>query len=299
MSLELAGDIASFLDYLSVECGLSPNTVSAYRSDLDKFDEFVRTIGIRALERMSAGDVVDFLRRMKSRGLSVSSIARALVALKMFLRFLAQEGRAISTAALAVESPRVWKNLPDVLSRDEVDELLSAPDRTTTLGLRNAALLETLYATGCRVQETSDLRLSDLHLDVGYIHATGKGRKERIVPVGEPAGEVVREYLAQARPRLVKPHSGEELFLSRTGRKLERKSIWRIVKKLARSAGIGKDVHPHTLRHSFATHLLEGGADLRIVQEMLGHASIATTQLYTHVDQRRLKGIHRKYHPRA
>ena len=299
MTLQLGGDIKLFLDYLSVECGLSPNTILAYRRDLARFSEFVKLSGVSALKKFSADDMIDFLQRMKLDGLAVSSIARALVAVKMFLRFLVQEGRAVSTTVLAVESPRIWKNLPDVLSRAEVEKLLSAPKRDTVLGLRNAALLETLYATGCRVQEVSDLRMEDLHLDVGYVRAVGKGRKERIVPIGEPACEAILEYLSSARPKLVKPHSGEGLFLSRTGRKLERKSIWRVVHKLAQQVGIDKKVHPHTLRHSFATHLLEGGADLRIVQEMLGHASIATTQLYTHIDQRRLKGIHRKYHPRG
>lgn len=298
MAIELDADVKAFLDYLAVECGLSPNTVSAYRSDLVKFADFVRTSGAAGLDRFSSKDMMKFLSRLKSQGLAVSSISRTLVAVKMFLRFLAQQNRNISTAVLAVESPRVWKNLPDVLARQEVEQLLAGPDRSTPLGLRNAALLETLYATGCRVQEVAGLRISDIHFDVGYIRAVGKGSKERIVPIGEPACEVIREYLERCRPKFVKPHSKDFLFLSRTGRQLERKSIWRLVRGIARSVGISKKVHPHTLRHSFATHLLEAGADLRIVQEMLGHASIATTQIYTHVDQRRLKGIHKKFHPR-
>lgn len=299
MALELEADIAAFLDYLAVECGLSPNTVAAYRRDLAKFAQFAGSSGARGLEKLSGPDMVRFLHGLRSQGLAVSSVARTLVAVKMFLRFLAQQDRKVSTAALAMESPRVWKNLPDVLSRQEVEELLRAPDRSKALGLRNAALLETLYATGCRVEETAGLKLSDLHMDMGYVRAVGKGRKERIVPIGEPACEVIREYLGGARLKLAKPSSGDYLFLSRTGKRLDRKSIWRLVRSLARQAGIRKKVHPHTLRHSFATHMLEGGADLRMVQEMLGHASIATTQIYTHVDQRRLKGIHRKFHPRA
>lgn len=299
MALELDADIRTFLDYLAVECGLSPNTVSAYGSDLAKFSEFVRTCGVSKLEAISSADIVNFLGKLKLQGLAVTSVARTLVAVKMFLRYLVQAGRKVSTAVLAVDSPRVWKNLPDVLSRQEVDELLAASDRKTTLGLRNAALMETLYATGCRVQEVAGLRIPDLHFDVGYVRAVGKGSKERIVPIGELACEAVREYLAGARGKLAKPAGEDYLFLSRSGQQLDRQSIWRIVQGIARRAGIRKKVHPHTLRHSFATHMLEGGADLRIVQEMLGHASIATTQIYTHVDQMRLKSIHRKFHPRA
>ncbi len=299
MALELEADIAAFLDYLAVECGVSPNTVLAYRTDLGKFAQFARTSGAQGLERLSSEDMVRFLRGLKSEGLAVSSVARALVAVRMFLRFLIQEGRAVSTSIMAVEAPKVWKNLPDVLSRQDVEDLLGAPDRSTKLGLRDAALMETLYATGCRVQETADLRLGDLHFDVGYIRAIGKGGKERVVPIGEPARRVIEEYIRTVRAGQVKPHSTDHVFLSRTGRKLDRQSIWRIVKGVARKAGGRKRVHPHTLRHSFATHMLEGGAELRIVQEMLGHTSIATTQIYTHVDQRRLKGIHRKFHPRG
>ena len=195
MPPDLNADIRAFLDYLSVECGLSPNTVAAYRRDLRKFDEFIAASGISRLSRLTAEDVTRFLMGMKSRGLAVASVARTLVAVKMFIRFLVLEGREASSVVLVMESPRLWKTLPEVLSRKEVDRLLAAPDRNTVLGVRDAAVLETLYATGCRVQEVSDLRLGDLHLEVGYIHAVGKGRKERIVPVGEPAQEAIEGYL--------------------------------------------------------------------------------------------------------
>lgn len=298
MAANIEPEVRAFLDYLAVECGLSPNTVAAYRRDLAHLAQFMTVNGISELAQLRADDLGNFMHGLKDSDHQVSSVARALVAVKMLLRFLVTEKKLEPPAALSVDSPRLWKNLPEVLGRGEVDRLLAAPDRDTLMGRRDAAVLEVLYATGCRVQEVADLRTGFVHLDLGYLRTVGKGNKERIVPIGKPACLAIESYLTLTRPTLARQAADDHLFLSRSGRPMDRYNLWRLVRKYARIAGIAKRVHPHTLRHSFATHLLEGGADLRIVQEMLGHASIATTQLYTHVDQRRLKGIHRKYHPR-
>ena len=288
-----------FLDYLAGECGLSPNTLAAYRRDIRAFLVCLSDSAHRDLDRVTPPDIVDFLMREKRRGLGPASLSRRLVAVRMFYRFLSGEGIVKTNAAASLDSPRIWRNLPDVLSRREVEELLAAPDVRTNLGLRDAAILETMYACGARAQEVVDLRPEDVKIDFAYVRLTGKGSKERVVPLGGPACRRLAEYLERARPALAKPGRSDHLFLSRTGRKLNRERVWQLVRRLARKAGLTKSVHPHTLRHSFATHLLEGGADLRLIQEMLGHASISTTQVYTHVDASRLKSIHRKFHPRG
>ena len=302
----------SFLEWLSVELGLRPNTVKAYARDLKKFSRFLEKKGPRP-EAARSDDIVDFLSQEKEKGRSVATIGRSLVALKMFYRFLLLEGVISKDIASTLDSPRMWRKLPDVLDVDEVESLLAAPTLTGPSGrgdaedsqaksefiLRDRALLEVLYATGARAQEVADLTLSAVNLDYGYLRCIGKGEKERIVPLGEPAAEALKEYLKNARSKLVRPQSEGWLFLTRSGRKLSRVTIWRLVKKYARLAGIKKPLSPHTLRHSFATHLLSGGANLRVVQEMLGHATIATTQIYTHIDHGRLKAVHKKYHPRG
>jgi integrase/recombinase XerD len=288
-----------FLDYLAGECGLSGNTVAAYRRDLQAFLVMLSDGAHRDLDRVTPGDIVDFLMHEKRRGLASASLSRQLVSIRMFYRFLSGEGIVKTNAAASLDSPRVWRNLPDVLTRREVEELLAAPDVSTNLGLRDAAILETMYACGARAQEVVDLHPEDVKIDFAYVRLTGKGSKERVVPLGEMACRRLAQYLEKARPALEKSGRADHLFLSRTGRKLNRERIWQLIKRLARKAGLAKSVHPHTLRHSFATHLLEGGADLRLIQEMLGHASISTTQIYTHVDASRLKSIHRKYHPRG
>ena len=291
--------IDAFLDYLTVECGLSVNTIQAYQRDLERFAAFARADDDEDWRRVGGENVVDFLVAEKNRGCAVATVSRALVAIRMFFRFLAAEGLTERDPTEHLESPRLWQNLPEVLDRKAVDRLLAAPNKKhDRWPLRDKAVLEMLYATGARASEVADLTLDRVNLDVGYANCIGKGRKERIVPMGRPALEALAAYLETERPTLNK-RSEAFLFLTHTGRRLGRESVWRIVKKYACRAGVSPRVSPHTLRHSFATHLLEGGADLCAVQEMLGHVDIATTQIYTHVDQSRLKAIHKKYHPRA
>jgi integrase/recombinase XerD len=288
-----------FIEYLTVECALSPNTTAAYRRDITAFLAFVEGQGIRSLDRVGSNDIVNFLMRQKRRGLSPASVTRQLVAIRMFCRFLSAEKVLKSNAAAILESPRVWRNLPDVLSRRDVEQLLDAPDDSTVLGLRDAAVLETMYACGARAQEMADLGVGDVNIEFAYIRLTGKGGRERVLPLGAAACRRLERYLREGRPKLAARRDAGQLFLSRTGRKLNRERLWQVIRRLAVKAGLKKNVHPHTLRHSFATHLLEGGADLRLIQEMLGHANIATTQIYTHVDASRLKSIHKKFHPRG
>ena len=292
--------LTSFLDYLSAECGLSPNTIAAYRRDITPFLEYANLRRVRQLDELSTTQIVDFLMQHKRRRhLAPASMSRQKVAIRMFYRFLLAEHRIEKDPAATIESSKQWKNLPDVLSQREVKQLLEAPSLTTPFGLRDGAILETMYACGARAQEVVDLKTEDVNIEFGYVRLTGKGSKERIVPLGRIACERLKRYLGDARPKLAKPSSAGCLFLSRTGRKLNRERIWQVIRLLTLKAGLKKRVHPHTLRHSFATHLLEGGADLRLVQEMLGHANISSTQTYTHVDAARLKSIHRKFHPRA
>lgn len=288
-----------FLDYLKAECGLSPNTIAAYRRDCEAFLSHLSGRGCRDLDRVKPNHIVDFLMRQKRRGLGPASVSRQIVAIRMLYRFLMGEKLVRTNAAESLDSPKVWKNLPDVLTRREVEKLLAAPRLSSPLGVRNAAILETMYASGARAQEVVDLGTDDVNLDFAYARLTGKGGKERVLPLGRPACERLRQYLSEVRPRLLKDRDPGNVFLSRTGRKLNRERIWQVIRDLGLRAGLGRKVHPHTLRHSFATHLLEGGADLRLIQEMLGHASISTTQVYTHVDASRLRSIHRKYHPRG
>ncbi len=294
-----ANPIDLFLDYLTVECGLSINTLQAYQRDLERFAAFAGIERPEAWEAVGGDQVIEFLMAEKQRGCAVATVSRALVAIRMFFRFASAEGLVSEDATEHLESPRLWVTLPEVLDRKAVDRLLAAPDPAhDRWPLRDKAILEVLYATGARASEAADLTTRSVNRDVGYIHCIGKGRKERIVPIGKRALEALDSYLAKERPGLDRDAS-EFLFLTHTGRRMGRETIWRLVKKYALRAGVSRRVSPHTLRHSFATHLLEGGADLRAVQEMLGHVDIATTQVYTHVDPSRLKAIHKKYHPRA
>jgi integrase/recombinase XerD len=294
-----ANPVEAFLDYLTVECGLSVNTLQAYQRDLRRFAEHARIRQPDAWRAVRAAHVTGFLMAEKARGCAIATVSRALVALRMFFRFLSAEGYADHDITEHLESPRLWHHLPEVLDRRAVDRLLAAPgDPADRWPCRDRAVLEMLYATGARAAEVAALTTDGVNAQVGYLHCLGKGRKERIVPVGRRALDALDAYLRDERPAL--DRRGEKhLFLTRTGRRLGRESIWRLVKKYAARAGVSARVSPHTLRHSFATHLLEGGADLRAVQEMLGHVDIGTTQVYTHVDQNRLKAIHKKYHPRA
>ncbi len=289
--------LADFLNYLTVECGLARNTIEAYGADLREFVAFFVEQG-RPVTDLEPLDVQHFLIAIKGRGLAISSIARHLAAVKMFLRYLSLVGHASRDITTVLESPRKWFRIPKTLHRQQVEALLAAPDTGDRYYLRDRAILEVLYATGMRVSELISLGVDDINARIGYVRCIGKGRRERIVPVGQAAIEAVDEYKECFRPRFDRTGRAAALFLSRTGRRLDRQACWRIVKKYAAQVGIEKRTSPHTLRHCFATHLLEGGADLRMVQEMLGHVNVATTQIYTHLDRSRLKGLHRRHHPR-
>lgn len=291
--------LEEFLNYLSVERGLSKNTVISYRTDLLHFISHLEAKGVKNIDEIKRQEITDYLLHLKDRGISSNSISRALVAIKMFYRFLVQERLAADDVAGILESPKLIRPLPNVLSAGEVDKLLNAPDTRNWLGIRDKAALELIYATGMRVSEMVDLTTDGLNLDVGFIRCKGKGNKERIVPVGKAARNSISRYMERVRPRLLKQKDDAHLFLTRLGRKVSRQSFWKMIKKYAKRARIKKKIAPHTLRHSFATHLLERGADLRVVQEMLGHADISTTQIYTHINKERLKSIHKQFHPRA
>lgn len=288
-----------FLNYLSVERGLSKNTISSYRTDILSFIDRMEKSGIKDIDKVKRQDITNHMLYMKDKGISGNSISRALVAIKMFYRFLVQEHLTRDNTAGVLESPKLIRPLPNVLNIAEVDKLLTVPDLRDWMGIRDRAALELMYASGMRVSEMVDLTMEGLNLDVGFIKCRGKGDKERIVPIGKSAKEAVARYMEKVRPRLLKKGDDKHLFLSRLGKKISRQSFWKMIKTNAKRARIKKVITPHTLRHSFATHLLERGADLRVVQEMLGHADIATTQFYTHIDKSRLKSIHKKFHPRA
>lgn len=290
--------IDSFLAFLEVERGMSRNTILSYERDIEKFCGYAQKIkkDVRTLARE---DVVDFLMSLKDSNLSSSTIARNLASLKTFWKFLTAEQFAPENIAAVVETPKTWKNIPDVLSKEEVEKLLDAPKKKGYQGIRDRAILELMYATGLRVSEVKDLKKTGINLDAGFVKCFGKGGKERIVPLGKLAENAVKEYMHSFRDKLATRTGDDHLFLSKFGKMLSRQSIWKMVQKYARDSGVSKHITPHTLRHSFATHLLEGGAELRGVQEMLGHADISTTQIYTHVARERLKLLHEKHHPRG
>jgi integrase/recombinase XerD len=293
-------DVQAFRHYLQSERGLADNTLLAYGRDLDRFALWVAGGGLGDYLAPTLRELSHYLEHLREEKLAPPSVARHLVALKMFYRFLRLEERSTQGTVDLLSSPSLWERIPQVLSPEAVTKLLEAPRETDRFCLRDRALLEVLYATGSRASEVVGLTSADLHLDAGFCKCSGKGSKQRIVPLGRPAVEALRAYLEGLRPRLVK--SAPEapwVFVSRGGRRLTREMLWVLVKKYVRRAGVHAKVSPHTLRHSFATHLLAGGADLRTVQELLGHANIRTTQMYTHVDRERLKSIHRQFHPRG
>ncbi len=287
-----------FINYLSVEKGLSKNTIASYRTDLLSFLNYLESKGFSNIEKIKRDNITVYLLHLKDKGLSGNSVSRALVAIKMFYRFLAQENFIKDNVAGVLESPKLIRPLPNVLNLAEVEKLLSAPDIRDWMGIRDKAALELMYATGMRVSEMVDLPTSTINLDMGFIKCRGKGDKERIVPIGTHAKDSISRYIEKVRPSLLKSKSDNHLFLSRLGKRVSRQSFWKMIKKYAKKARIRKEITPHTLRHSFATHLLERGADLRVVQEMLGHSDIATTQIYTHINKERLKSIHKQFHPR-
>ncbi|MHC4064194.1 MAG: tyrosine recombinase [Planctomycetota bacterium] len=280
-----------------MECGLAGSTVTAYQRDLCEFwDDVIPECEVIA--SLTIHDVQQHLIALQERGLSVTSIARHVAAIRMFLRFCYAEGELQRDLASLLESPKKWRTIPKAVHEQQVDALLNAPDPADEYCLRDRALLELLYATGIRVSEAVELTRSRVNLKIGYVRCLGKGSKERIIPLGRSAADVLAAYLKHLRPSLAGPHSGDALLLSRTGRPLDRTNMWRLVRKYASCVGLDGKVSPHTLRHCFATHLLSGGADLRIVQELLGHADVSTTQGYLHVDEARLKEVHKQYHPR-
>ena len=290
--------IDTFLNYLSVERGLSQNTIISYREDLNRYMDFLTSKHIDSLSRASRNDIVNFMMDQKDKGLAANSVARRLAAIKSFHRFLVRERILKEDSTGMIDSPKLWKKIPETLSFNEVDALLSSPNIRDKQEIRDKAIMETLYATGMRVSEAVNLRIDNVNLDVGFLRCIGKGNKERVIPLGKKAIASIQRYLEVSRPKLLNKKTSEHLFVSRFGKKISRQSIWKIIKRYAKSARIKKPLRPHILRHSFATHLLERGADLRSVQEMLGHANISTTQIYTHINKDRLKTIHKMYHPR-
>jgi len=292
--------IEQFVGYVEIELGLSANTSVAYRTDLLDFAAFAASISksLRAADPETVGRYLEYCETAKK--LETTSVLRRIASLKMFFRFATARGLATDDPMKQLDTPHRWKKLPDVLGRDQMKALLAAVDaEENRLAVRDRAILELFYACGLRASELADLTLMNLHLDVGVIRVIGKGRKERIVPIGGPASEALQVYLEKLRPQLlaVKNKQSDRVFLSRSGGPVTRVVLWQLVEKMSKRAGLRR-IHPHTLRHTFATHLLSGGADLRVVQELLGHADVATTQIYTHVDADRLKEVHRKHHPR-
>lgn len=297
-SLPLGRTVIEFLDYLVVEAGLSENTILAYGRDLRGFLQHCRVHGIDTIAGLKPRVVQGYIHEQARGPNGENTVKRALVAIRMLLRFAKLTGLIDDDGTDVLETPKTWYRLPVVCNKQQVATLLGAPSPDEPFYLRDRAMLELLYATGVRASELAGLSISDLNFDVGYLRCLGKGNKERVIPVGRTAIAATREYLAHLRPLLAKPRSGTHLLLSRTGRPLTRIEIWRIVKKYAIRAGMPRNLTVHTLRHCFATHLLSGGADLRSVQEMLGHVDVGTTQIYTHVDHERLRKIHRQFHPR-
>lgn len=291
--------LENFLDYITLERGLSINTRKAYTDDLAQFLEFLEKKGVTSIEIVTRKLILDHLMAMKDRGMSTNSISRHLVAIKVFFRYLQQEGMLKKNITDTMDSPKLWKILPDTLSEKEVELLLNAPNMRKPLGIRDRAILEMFYASGLRVSELAGLKLSNLHIDEGYIRVIGKGRKERVIPVAKSSTDVVEFYLKDVRPLLCDTPNLLNVFVSKRETALSRQRLWQIIKKYTKEAGIMKNVTPHTLRHSFASHLLQNGAPLRVIQEMLGHADIATTQIYTHINPERLKSIHQQFHPRS
>ncbi len=288
-----------YLHYLAVEKGASPHTLEAYGRDLNRFDRYVAHLGRSNPEDVQSDDVMSFVANLRQEGLSPKSVNRTLAALKGFYKFLVRE-KALRINPVADISPaRGWMLLPDVLSVAEMNRLLAQPGQCAASTIRDTAMMELMYATGLRATEIIQLQVDSINWQVGYCTTMGKGGKERVVPVGRTAFDLLRRYLDEVRPRLASGVSENVLFLNRFGKGFTRQGLWKLIKKYARAAGLESRVHPHTFRHSFASHLLDSGADLRAVQVMLGHSDISTTQIYTHVTQERLKAVHKKYHPRA
>ncbi len=291
--------IDEFINFLSVERGLAQNTLLAYRRDLVKYLDFTKSKGLN-LGQIKREQIVAFMMDQKQKNMTTNTICRNLAAIKMFHRFLVRERLVKEDPTTLVETPKMWKRVPDVLSIGEIESMIKASNGRRWQAVRDQALLELMYASGMRVSELVNLKLNSVNFDVGYIRCVGKGSKERIIPIGRRAKEALKKYCDSIRGKMVKEgERTDNLFISRLGKRISRQSVWKLIKQYARKANIKKTIKPHTLRHSFATHLLEHGADLRSVQEMLGHSDISTTQIYTHVDKERLRTIHKDFHPRG
>ena len=291
--------VDAFLDHLTVERGLAANTRTAYRADLAQFTEYLHSRGVEHLDGAQRPLITEYLLQRRKAGLSARSLSRHLAAIRMFCRFLTREKLLAVDPSQTIDSPKLWRTLPHLLDYEEVNRLLAAPDTRTKFGVRDRAMLEFMYATGLRVSEVAHIKLSDINFEAGFLRSLGKGSKERIVPIGKQAIEWTQRYLREARGSFARANNIGEVFLSTRSQALSRKTIWVLIKKYARRAGITKNITPHTLRHSFASHLLDNGGDLRVIQEMLGHSSLATTQRYTHVSVNHLKEVYRRAHPRA
>jgi len=296
---QLTNVVDTFLNYLAVEKALADNTLESYSRDLLRYLDFLELHGIDSIRDITQHSVLAFFSALKNDGLGVRSRARLLATLRGFHAFAVEEGIASDNPLVHIATPRMLHSLPDTLSVADVDKLLNIETRDDPLAQRDKAMLELLYATGMRVSELVSLCCADLHLQSGYLRTFGKGRKQRIIPVGDVALEFLRFYLEHTRPLWAQLHTCDCVFLNRSGNGLTRQGFWKMIKRRARQAGINNNVTPHTLRHSFATHLLENGADLRVVQTLLGHVDISTTQIYTHVSRTHIKKIHQQFHPRG
>lgn len=291
--------LMDYLHYLKVERGLSENTINSYGIDLKLFLEYLRENEIPSFKQVNKEVIVNYMQSEKNNNKANSSILRSVSSLRKFFQYLAQEKIIEKDPMLLIDTPKKKQHLPQVLTKEEVEKLLRSPNTGQVLGLRDRAMMELMYATGLRISEIINLKLEDLHLTMGTLQTLGKGHKERIVPVGDEAIKWVNRYLEEARPKLLKQKRSNYLFLNFHGNNLTRQGVWKNLKAEVRKAGIQKNITPHTLRHSFATHILENGADLRIVQELLGHADISTTQIYTHLSNKQLADIYNRAHPRA
>jgi integrase/recombinase XerD len=290
---------AKYLDYLLIERGVARNTLEAYKRDLHRFFLFLNEKGLTEIEAVTQAIIIEYLTLIKKEGLSANSMNRALAALRGFYKYLLKEKKVGESPLVNIELSKVWMRLPDTISKEEMAFLLTRPGDGTKAALRDTAMMELLYATGIRVSELIAMTMNSINWQVGYLIVMGKGSKERIVPIGKKAYDCTRRYVDEARPKLMRQKNTDVLFLTRFGKGFTRQGFWKIVSHYVKEAGMQKNIHPHTFRHSFASHLLEGGADLRTVQVMLGHADISTTQIYTHITRERLKEIHQKYHPRG
>ncbi|HOW56430.1 MAG TPA: site-specific tyrosine recombinase XerD [Smithellaceae bacterium] len=292
-------EIDEYLSYLLIERGVAQNTLESYRLDLHRFISYFAEKGKTDPGKVLAQDIIEYLVWLKDKGLAATSMNRVLAALRGFYKYLLREKAIAETPLAHIELAKVWMRLPDTLSKEEMNLILAQPGRETVQARRDSAMLELLYATGIRVSELINLKMSSINWQVGFLLVMGKGGKERIVPIGKTAYDCVKQYIDEARPQLLQKNNSDNLFLNRFGNKFTRQGFWKIVVRYAKKALLQKKVHPHTFRHSFASHLLEGGADLRSVQIMLGHADISTTQIYTHITRERLREIHRRFHPRG